>query len=91
MSIWETTFDDAFWLTLAGALFGFGGVVLQAILKSRCKEFHCLGISCVRDPAPPGQEPDLELGQAPPAMSPPRKVTKNDNISKNEINGVRVP
>lgn len=71
MTQWET-FDDAFWLTLAGAIFGFGGVCLQAILKSRCKEFHCCGINCVRDVAPPGLEPDLELGNQVP--TPPKKV-----------------
>ena len=78
MSIWETTFDDAFWLTLAGALFGFGGVVLQAILKSRCKEFHCCGVSCVRDPAPPGEEPELDTSalRAPAAPPPPKRETK---------------
>ena len=70
MSIWETTFDDAFWLTLAGALFGFGGVVLQAFLKSRCKEFHCWGVSCVREPAPPGEEPELDTS-ALQALRPP--------------------
>jgi hypothetical protein len=59
MSIWETTFDDAFWLTLSGAMFAFGGVCLQAILKSRCREFHCCGLGCVRDVAPVGFEPDL--------------------------------
>jgi hypothetical protein len=53
-------FNAAFFLTLAGAIFGFGGLCLQAILKSRCKEFSCCGVHCVRDPAPPGQEPELE-------------------------------
>lgn len=70
MSIWETTFDDTFFLTLSGALFAFGGVVLQAILKSRCKEFRCFGISCVRDVAPPGEEPDLDTTE----LRPPQRV-----------------
>ena len=75
MSIWETTFDDAFWLTLSGAFFAFGGVVLQAILKSRCKEFHCCGMGCVRDVAPPGEEPELDISTNPPP--PPQRVNKN--------------
>lgn len=56
-------FNSAFFLTLAGAIFGFGGVCLQAILKSRCKSFNCCGISCIRDPAPVGSEPVLDLSQ----------------------------
>jgi len=60
MSVWETTFNDSFFLTLAGIVFGFGGLTLRDCLKSRCKAFHCFGVSCVRDVAPPGQEPDLD-------------------------------
>lgn len=70
MSLFESTFDDVFWLTLATAVFGFGGVCLQAILKSRCKEFHCCGMGCIRDVAPVGLEPDLELGRTPPPPPP---------------------
>ena len=54
-------FNSAFWLTLAGAVFGFLGVCLQAILKSRCTKFSCFGLSCIRDPAPVGQEPYLDI------------------------------
>ena len=35
MSVWETIFNDTFFLTLAGILFGFGGLMLRACLKSR--------------------------------------------------------
>ena len=56
-------FGSTFWLTLAGALFGFGGVCLQAVLKSRCRSFSCWGINCVRDPAPVGQEPHLDISR----------------------------
>jgi len=62
---WYTEFDGAFWLTLAGALFGFGGVFLQAILKSRCKKFSCCCISCDRDVAPPGEEPEIDVPKSP--------------------------
>jgi len=52
MSVWDT-FDDTFWLTLSGAFFAFMGLLVRAILKSR----WC-GMGCVRDVAPPGEEPD---------------------------------
>jgi hypothetical protein len=68
--VWYDEFGESFWLTLAGLLTGFGGVCLQAILKSRCKEFFCCGMGCVRDPAPPGQEPEIQL------PDPPSRVTK---------------
>lgn len=67
---WYAEFNSAFWLTLAGALFGFGGVCINAILKSRCKEFSCCGLHCVRDIAPPGQEPQVEVDI--PMTVPPR-------------------
>jgi len=60
MSVWDT-FDDTFWLTLSGAFFAFMGLLVRAILKSRCKEFHCCGMGCVRDVAPPGEEPDISV------------------------------
>lgn len=81
MSIWETTFDDAFWLTLAGAIFGFGGVCLQAILKSRCTQFQCCGLSCVREPAPIGEEPELDLERG----VVPAQIKK---IEKTKLNSV---
>ena len=42
MIVWETTFNDTFFLTLAGIMFGFWGLMLMACLKSRCKEFRFL-------------------------------------------------
>ena len=74
LALFESTFDDVFWLTFSGAVFAFGGVCLQAILKSRCKEFHCCGLSCVRDIPPPGQEPDLEIARVPPITIPTRST-----------------
>jgi len=58
---WYSTFDSAFWLTLSASILGFGGLCLQAILKSRCKEFKCCGMSCIRDVAAPGMEPTIDL------------------------------
>ena len=82
-------FNSAFWLTLAGAVFGFLGVCLQAILKSRCKVFNCWGISCIRDPAPVGQEPQLDLGALEKGHinldSPPvsHSLNKSNSIDEN--------
>jgi len=58
---WYSTFDSAFWLTLSASILGFGGLCLQAILKSRCKEFKCCGMSCTRSVSPPGMEPSIDL------------------------------
>lgn len=75
---WYSTFDSAFWLTLSASILGFGGLCLQAILKSRCKEFKCCGMSCIRDVAPPGMEPtlnDIEIGRPRAASNtPPQQI-----------------
>lgn len=60
---WYDEFNSTFWLTLAGALFAFGGVVLQAILKSRCVEFRCFGVSCVREPLPADADVELDTSE----------------------------
>lgn len=70
---WYETFNDIFWLTLAGTLLGGLTMVVNAVLKSRCKEFHCCGLSCIRDPAPPGQEPQVEL-EAVEVQRPPTRT-----------------
>lgn len=74
-------FGSAFWLTLAGAIFGFGGVCINAILKSRCKELSCCCMKCVRDVAPPGQEPQVELDSIKITNPPPTKtISRNNSI-----------
>ena len=73
--VWYQEFNAAFWLTLSGAMFAFGGVCLNAMLKSRCTEFHCCGLSCVREPLPPGDELDLDALQQPQVQPPPRVST----------------
>ncbi len=60
---WYSTFNDIFWLTLAGTLLGGLTMIVNAILKSRCREFRCFGLYCVRDPPPPGEEPQVVLEQ----------------------------
>ena len=70
---WYSTFNDIFWLTLAGTIMGGVTMVVNAILKSRCREFRCFGISCTREPAPVGEEPQVEL-EAVQVQRPPTRA-----------------
>jgi len=70
---WYATFNDIFWLTLAGSVFAFFGVALRACLKSRCTNIACCSskgiISCDRQPIADENLDDLNLGgSAPPAL-----------------------
>ena len=51
---WYRTFNDVFFLTLAGSVFAFLGVALRACLKSRCSKIKCCSadglIACDREP-----------------------------------------
>lgn len=42
---WFTTFDDQFWILLAGMILGFLGV----IAKSKCSRIACCGLEIERD------------------------------------------
>jgi len=82
--VWYDEFGSVFWITLSGATFGFLGVCLQAILKSRCKSFKCCGVECERDVAQAGCEPTLDLsilerGRLPTShpLSPPKPLSIN--------------
>jgi hypothetical protein len=44
----EAEFDSLFWITIIGLLFTFGGLVLQAVLKSRCHHVRCACFECTR-------------------------------------------
>ena len=57
-------FDSNFWLVLSASVFAFLGLIVRATLKSRCKEFHCCGMSCIRDVAPPGMEPEIDESES---------------------------
>jgi len=48
---WYSVFNDIFWLSLGGILIGFGGVIINACIKSKCSELNfCFGLfKCVRD------------------------------------------
>ena len=45
---WWIEFGSVFWLTMSGAFFGFMVAVLNAILKSRCKNCNFLCFKCER-------------------------------------------
>ena len=57
----ETEFDSLFWITIIGLLFTFGGLVLQAVLKSRCHHVRCACFECTRDLTADTQEVDLDV------------------------------
>lgn len=42
------TFNDVFWITLAGFVFGFLGMIVQTCYKSKCARFKCCGFECER-------------------------------------------
>jgi hypothetical protein len=48
MSDW-TIFDDTFWLTLSGLLFGVIGLGIRMCYRSKCKEVDFLCFHIVRD------------------------------------------
>ena len=60
MSFYDT-FDDAFWLTLAGLVFSFLGLVLNSLFKSKCKKCKVCCLEVERDVAIELQEERLEL------------------------------
>ena len=45
----ETEYDSLCWITIAGLLLTFGGLVLQAAVKSRCHDVRCGCFECIRD------------------------------------------
>lgn len=73
---WYQTFNDAFFLTLAGVIFGFGGMVVQSVVKSRCKECSiCWGMfRCQRSVEVDLDEIDHGITNTPSTLpsAPPR-------------------
>jgi hypothetical protein len=49
MSDWISTFDDAFFLTLAGLLVGVCGLSIRFAYRSKCKKIDMCGIHIERD------------------------------------------
>jgi len=54
-------FDSIFWITVIGAMLAFGGVVLKAVLKSRCSSVKCCGMECKRDASANALDVDLDV------------------------------
>jgi hypothetical protein len=54
-------FDSIFWITVIGAFLGFGGVVLKAVLKSRCSKVSCCGMECQRDASANAMDVELSV------------------------------
>ena len=54
-------FNSIFWLTVIGAILGFGGVVLQACLKSRCSKVKVCGLECERPESANAYDVDLDV------------------------------
>lgn len=57
----EDEFGSIFWLSVIGAVLGFGGLALKAALKSRCSRVNCCGLSCERDASANAQDVELEV------------------------------
>jgi|GEM_PF-4148512 len=72
---WYKTFNDIFFITLATALFGFGGVVVNSVIKSKCRSVSCCwnAFRCERDLENVDQTTDESTSPtAPPPQLPPR-------------------
>jgi len=54
-------FGAVFWITVVGAILGFGGVVLQAMLKSRCSKVSLCGLQCERSDSANQADVDLDV------------------------------
>jgi hypothetical protein len=54
--MWYNTFDSAFFLTMSGIIAGIVGVLVNACIKSRCRQVKCLGMECDRDTEEEGKE-----------------------------------
>jgi hypothetical protein len=46
---WISTFDDTFFLTLAGIVVGLVGLSIRFCYRSKCKTIDCWGLHIVRD------------------------------------------
>ena len=58
---WYQTFDAAFWLTFSGMVFGFFGVVINGIFKSKCKTCSFCGMKIERDISAEIEEQKLDI------------------------------
>lgn len=58
---WYDTYDDTFFLTLAGLIFGFFGLSIRFCYRSKCSSIDCCGLKIVRD-VNVEEDIDLQLG-----------------------------
>jgi len=69
--MWYATFDGTFWITMAGLIFGFLGIIVKMAYRSKCKEMSCLCFKIVRD-----TENEIELDEL--------AIQNNQTSSKDE-------
>ena len=63
MSPWFSEFNSVFWLSIAGSVFGLTAIIIKALKSSKCKEFKCCCIKCIRDTQAEEKLDELELQQ----------------------------
>ncbi len=74
-NIWWKEFNSDFWFLTAGAVLGFGGVIIQGIIKSRCKNVNiCYGmLKCERDLEAVDADSSSETTTTPPPAVLPNR------------------
>jgi len=63
MSPWFSEFNSVFWLSIAGSVFGLTAIIIKSLKSSKCKEFKCCCIKCIRDVQLEEKLDELELQQ----------------------------
>jgi hypothetical protein len=63
MAPWFSEFNSTFWLSIAGSVFGLTAIIIKALKSSKCKEFKCCCIKCIRDTQAEEKLDELELQQ----------------------------
>jgi hypothetical protein len=61
--MWYSEFNSTFWLSIAGSVFGLTAIVIKAFKSSKCKEFKCCCITCIRDTQAEEKLDEIELQQ----------------------------
>jgi hypothetical protein len=60
---WYNEFNSTFWLSIAGSVFGLTAILIKAFKSSKCKQFKCMCIECVRDTEAEEKIEEIELQQ----------------------------
>ena len=66
MSPFYTEFNATFWLSMGTLIFGFGGVIINGMFKSKCKKCKICCIEVERDTQAEIEEQKLENEHARP-------------------------